>query len=90
MISTALALQEATFKAVNDEEVMSHASHLFHTRNGMDDEQFVKALFEYSAHLAAMTTTLVTHALLTKSELNDMINTIKEMRSMGKDINNGN
>jgi hypothetical protein len=33
-----------------------------------------------------MTATLVTHAILTESQINDMIETIKEMEAMGKDI----
>jgi len=37
-----------------------------------------------------MTATLVTHACLTESQINDMLETIKEMDSMGKDIENGN
>ena len=86
MIATALALQDATKNAVHDEDVMSHAAHIFHSRNEMDNEEFIQALFEYSAHLSAMTTTLVTHALLTESQLNDMIETIKEMEALGKDI----
>ena len=90
MIATALALQEATQEAVHDETVMELAKHIHHSRNEMDDEDFAKALFMYSAHLSAMTTTLVTHALLTKSQLDEMIATIKEMETMGKDLDNGN
>jgi collagenase-like PrtC family protease len=86
VIATALALQNATKDAVHDEMVMAHASHLFHSRNEMDNEDFTRALFEYSAHLAAMTTTLVTNVLLTQTQLDEMIDTIKEMESMGKDI----
>ena len=90
MISTALAIQEATRDAVHDEEVMSMAAHIFHSRNEVDEQQFAQMLYMYSAHLSAMTATLVTHACLTESQLNDMLETIKEMDSMGKDIENGN
>ena len=86
MISTALAIQEATRDAVHDEEVMGMASAIFHHRHELDEEDFIKAMYMYSAHLSAMTATLVTHACLTESQLNDMLETIKEMETMGKDI----
>ena len=86
MISTALAIQEATRDAVHDEEVMGMASAIFHHRHELDEEEFIKAMYMYSAHLSAMTATLVTHACLTESQINDMIETIKEMEAMGKDI----
>ena len=86
MISTALAIQEATKNAVHDEEVMGMASAIFHHRHELDEEDFIKAMYMYSAHLSAMTATLVTHACLTESQINDMLETIKEMETMGKDI----
>jgi hypothetical protein len=86
MISTALAIQEATKNAVHDEEVMGMASAIFHHRHELDEEDFIKAMYMYSAHLSAMTATLVTHACLTESQINDMLETIKEMEAMGKDI----
>ena len=86
MISTALAIQEATKNAVHDEEVMGMASAIFHHRHELDEEDFIKAMYMYSAHLSAMTATLVTHACLTEAQLNDMLDVIKEMETMGKDI----
>ena len=86
MLSTALAIQEATKNAVHDEEVMGMASAIFHHRHELDEEDFIKAMYMYSAHLSAMTATLVTHACLTESQINDMLETIKEMEAMGKDI----
>jgi transcriptional regulator of NAD metabolism len=86
MISTALAIQEATKNAVHDDEVMGMAAAIFHHRHELDEEEFIKAMFMYSAHLSAMTATLVTHACLTESQINDMLETIKEMETMGKDI----
>ena len=85
MIATALALQEATQEAVHDEMVMTMASDLYQSRY-LDDEDFAKKLFNYSALLASMTTTLVINAVLTESQLHDLLDTIKEMESMGKDI----
>lgn len=86
MISTAIAIQNATKEAVYDESVMDMARAIYHLKDVMDSDQFAEAIFKYSAHLSAMTATLVTHACLTESQINDMMNTIKEMEQMGKDI----
>ena len=89
MIATAIALQEATQNAVHDEMIMAMASDLYHNRD-TDSDTFAKMLFQYSAMLSSMTTTLVVNAVLTESQLHDLLDTIKEMESMGKDIENGN
>ena len=86
MISTAIAIQNATRDAVYDESVMDMARMLFNTKDVVSEDTFAEAIFQYSAHLSAMTATLVTHAILTKSQLNDMLNTIREMEQMGKDV----
>lgn len=90
MLATAIALQEATQEAVHDEMVVSMASELYHHKNEMSNEDFARALFQYSAMLASMTTTLVTHTLLTESQLDEMISSIKEFDEIGKDILHGN
>lgn len=86
MISTALAIQNATQDAVMDESVMNLASALYHSKDNFSDEDFAKALFLYSAHLSALTATLVTSVCLTESQMDEMMETIKEMETMGKDI----
>ena len=88
MLATALALQEATQEAVHDEETMAMASALFHHRNELPEDEFIKMMYIYSAHLSALTATLATRVLLTKSQLDEMMDTIKEMDNMGKDITN--
>lgn len=90
MLATAIALQQATAEAVHDEEVMDMASALYHHREEMTGEEFARALFVYSAHLSALTSTLVTHTLLTESQLDEMMSSIKEFDQLGKDITNGN
>ena len=90
MLATAIALQQATQEAVHDEEVMGMASAIFHHRHELDEEDFIKAMFMYSAHLASLTATLVTHVTLTESQLDEMMNSIKEFDSLGKEIINGN
>jgi hypothetical protein len=90
MIVTAIKLQETTKEAVHDPMVMEMAAHLFHARNVMDDEDFAKALYQYSAMLSALTTTLATTVLLTEEEIDTMASEIKEFEQLGKDITNGN
>jgi hypothetical protein len=90
MLATAIALQQATAEAVHDEEVMDMASALYHHREEMTGEEFARALFVYSAHLSALTSTLVTHTLLTESQIDEMMSSINEFETLGKDIINGN
>lgn len=87
MISTAIALQDATKQAVMDDVTMTMASGLFALRNEMNDEEFSQALFQYSAMLASLTTTLAIHAIMTESQVDELLSTIKEIENMGKDIN---
>ncbi len=90
MLSTALALQQATQEAVHDESVMDLASALYQHRNEMTNDEFARAMFMYSAQLASLTTTLVTHVVLTESQLDEMISVIKEFDELGKEFDNGN
>jgi len=87
MISTMLELQNATQEAVHDEMIMDMASAIYHHKDEMSSEEFARALFQYSAALSAMTTTLVTHVLLTESQLDEMITTIREFDELGKEMN---
>jgi metal-responsive CopG/Arc/MetJ family transcriptional regulator len=88
MIATAIALQDATKKSVINKMSLGLAGMLYKERNTATDEEFQDMLFHYSAHLSALTASLVMEAVLTKSQLDEMIDTIKEMESMGKDITN--
>lgn len=88
MISTALAIQDATKEAVMDRSSISLAHAIFEGKDYMDELEFGHAIFQYSAHLSSLTATLVLNATLTKSQLSEMIDTIQEMDSMGKDITN--
>jgi len=87
MIATALALQTATQDAVMDESTMTLASSIYHNRNQMTDDEFARAMFAYSAHIASLTATLATNVLLTESQLDEMIDVIKEFDELGKEGN---
>lgn len=84
MISTALAIQDATGNAVIDLSTMILAKEIYQNKDTMSNEEFASAMFNYSAHLASVTATLVTHAVMTQEQLSDLIGTIKEMESMGE------
>ena len=86
MIATAIALQDATKEAVMDKYTLGMAGLMYKERDSATDEEFQEMLFKYSAHLSALTATLVLEACLTKSQLNEMMDTIKEMENMGKDV----
>ena len=90
MLSTALALQEATSHAIFEEETIELAKQMTEMRNVVTEEQFLTLLFRYSSHLTAVTATLATEALLTKSQLDEMMDSIREMEALGKEITNGN
>ena len=53
----------------------------------MTNDELSEALFQYSAHLSALTATLVTHACLTETQINDMVSDIKEFEDLGKEMN---
>ena len=88
MIATAIKLQEASRDAVHDDMVMEIVKHIVNIRSEVDDDTFIKEMYNYSAMLSAMTTTLVTHALLTEEQINDMLETIKEMDKVGEELLN--
>jgi hypothetical protein len=71
-----------------DKETVSLAYLLYKHKDIMDEQEFATAIFDYSAHLSSLTATLVLDAVLTKSQISEMMDTIKEMESMGKDITN--
>lgn len=89
MLSTAIALQEATKDAIHNDEVMEMAAAIYHNRHEISQDEFIRAIYMYSAHLAAVTTTLVTSTLLTESQMDEMMESIKEMEALERTITNG-
>ena len=81
-----LEIQNASQEAIHDPIIMEMASAIYHHKDEMSSEEFARALFQYSAALSAMTTTLVAHVLLTEQELNVMLDTIKEFDELGKEM----
>lgn len=90
MLSTAIALQNVTKEAVHDENVMDMAAAIYHHRHDISEDEFIHMMYMYSAHLSSLTASLVTSTLLTESQMDEMMSSIKEMEALGKDILNGN
>jgi hypothetical protein len=86
MISTALAIQDATRDAIFDSDTISMVKEIIDSRDMLDEDSLTRALFQYSAHLTALTATLVTSACLTKEQIIDMVDTIKEFDSFDKEV----
>lgn len=86
MISTAIAIQDATGNAVVDLSSMMKAKFIYDNHNTMTQQELTEALWDYSTHLASLTATMVTHACLTNQQLDELLSTIKEIESMGQDI----
>jgi hypothetical protein len=87
MISTALAIQDATRDAIFDNETVSMVKEIIESRNMLDEDSLTRALFQYSAHLTALTATLVTSICLTSEQLDSMVDTIREFDQLEKDAN---
>lgn len=85
MISTAIAIQDATGNAVVDISSMVRAKHIYQNHHTMTQQELIDALWDYSTHLASLTATMVTHACLTGEQMDNLIATINEVESMGKD-----
>ncbi len=86
MISTALKIQDATQQAFTDETIMTMAAAIYHNRNEVDNETMGKMLFEYSAHLSALVATLVTDAILSETQMKEMISEIQEFENLSTEI----
>jgi len=86
MISTAIAIQDATGNAVTDISTMTRAGSIFKQRETMTDEEFISAIYEYSAHLSSLTATLVTSICLTGEQMDELVSTIKEFENLEKEV----
>ncbi|NDB28723.1 hypothetical protein EB151_04135 [archaeon] len=86
MISTALKIQDATQKAVMDENIMKMAGFIYTHRNDVDDEMMAKIIFEYSANLSALVATLVSEAILSETQMKEMISEIESFEKISKEV----
>ena len=86
MSATALAVAEASQKAIHDELVIDMARDILDAKEFLDREQMMKALFQYSATLTAITANLVTKVLLTEEQMNAMLDELGEFEELGKEM----
>ena len=89
MLSTAGALIDACQKAVLDDEQMALASFITHGRQELSQEEFAKAMFMYSTAIASSAIDYATKALLTESQLNELLTSIGELESIKNEVLNG-
>ena len=85
MISTAFAIQDATRDAVFDASTVSMIKEIIESKDMLDEDSLIQSLFKYSAHLSALTASLVTSICLTQEQLDAMVETIKEFDQLEKD-----
>ena len=86
MLSTAIAVLNATKDAIFDEEIMGLAGELHTRRNELTDEMFPRFIYMYSTALASKVADLTTKALLTEAEMSDLLATIEEMDNLSETI----
>jgi hypothetical protein len=86
MLSTAIAVLNATKDAIFDEEIMGLAGELHTRRNELTDEMFPRFIYMYSTALASKVADLTTKALLSEQEMSDLIATIDEMDNLSETI----
>ena len=89
MLSTASALLTATEEAVIGQEQMELAAFITKTRNELNQEQFVSAMFMYASAIAAAVTDKVTKVLLTETQFRELLETIDEMETMRDEVLSG-
>jgi hypothetical protein len=86
MLSTAIAISEATKEAVFNEDIKALAGDLMERRKEIDDKHFAKLMYLYSATLASKTADLTTSILLSETEMKEMLNSISELEDMSETI----
>ncbi len=86
MLATAVAVAEATKKAIFDEEIMGLAGELHTRRNELTDKQFPKYIYMYSVALASRVADLTTKVLLTEDQMSDLVDSINEMENLSETI----
>ena len=86
MLATALQIADATKSAMFHEDIMGLAGELHTRRNDLDDETHAKFLFMFSAALSAKVADLVTQAILTETQMTEMMSAIDEMENLTHDV----
>lgn len=72
-LSTSFALSEAANKAMSDDSVRLPALVLQQTYQQMNPDEFLEALFQFSANLTSITASLVTEVFMTEEQIKEMV-----------------
>jgi hypothetical protein len=87
-LSTSFALAQAVNEAMTDDSVRLPALLLQQTYQQMNPDEFLEALFQFSANLTAVTAGLVTHVFMTEAEVEAMIAEANALSDLGNTIEN--
>lgn len=82
MLVTALKILDSTHESIYDDVVMGLAGELHTRRHELDDNQFSRYLYIYSAHLASKVADKVAIACLSEDEYNQMTDSVVELDDM--------
>lgn len=80
-LSTSFALVNAVNDAMADDSVKATAYTLMNIHDNLDEETFLKFMFEYSANLVSVTADLVTRVFMSEDEIKTMIQEAMEIRA---------
>jgi hypothetical protein len=89
MLSTATALIKATEESIFDDEVMGFARAFCHYSKELDEVQFAKGIYAYSAMLASLAIDKAMKVLLTKDEVEELCSAIDELEQIENEVLNG-
>lgn len=86
MLATAMAVAEATKKAVFHDDIQALAGDLMERRNEIDDKTFATLIYLYSASLASKTADLTSKVLLTPIQIKELLDSINEVAEMTENV----
>ena len=87
-LSTSFALSKAANDAMSDETVKEFAFAFQENYQELDKEQFLEALFVFSANLSAITAALITEVFMTEEQIKEMVAEANALREMAQSIEN--
>lgn len=87
-LSTSFALTQAVNDAMRDDSVRLPALLLQQTYQEMNQDEFLEALFQFSANLTSVTAALVTQVFMTEEQVNEMMAEAIALSDLGKSIEN--
>ena len=88
MLSTSFALSQAANDAMSDETIKQFAFAFQDNYQELDKDQFIEALFVYSANLTAITAALITEVFMTEEQINEMVAEANALRDLAQSVEN--